>query len=462
MHVVIAVLHRPTKPTGVCRHAANLALGLAERPDVKKVTLVVGKWQAEYFRSDFCFELPNQKHDKIHVHSVDCQNRAVSRNLWFLFGLPKLCNQLGADIVHLSFPCPIVRSRFKSPVVATIHDLYPYEYPENFGFPQVWFNQLFLRLCIWQSDGLSCVSYTTQAKLAEYFGAAIVKKKASVIYNSVEFGEILPKRPQFVAESESFLLCVAQHRRNKNIELLIHAYARFCQTPKGAENSPATMLIGGENQNAAGNTTVTSLLTESKPRSLIIVGSSGPETEAIEACIQTLGLQESVLLVSSINDEELRWLYQHCLFFVIASSTEVFCLPLVEALSLNTQVVYSDIPIFREVVRGRGISVALDEIPWPEKVDRLSQALSTGLSSSVPEAIEDERFRRSKTTLQYLSFYHSVLCQSKPGLKDTSYSTGDAADIQSQMSLLRAQNQRSQQAQGNAQQQVLVSSNAGD
>ena len=36
MHVLIAALHRPVKPTGVCRHAANLARCLAAKPDVSK------------------------------------------------------------------------------------------------------------------------------------------------------------------------------------------------------------------------------------------------------------------------------------------------------------------------------------------------------------------------------------------------------------------------------------------
>ena len=45
MHILIAALHRPTKPTGVCRHAVNLAQCLADTDEVDKVTLVIGAWQ---------------------------------------------------------------------------------------------------------------------------------------------------------------------------------------------------------------------------------------------------------------------------------------------------------------------------------------------------------------------------------------------------------------------------------
>jgi hypothetical protein len=48
----------------------------------------------------------------------------------------------------LLFPIFIWRSLFNCPTLTTIHDLYPYEFPENFGYPNVIFNQLFLKQCI--------------------------------------------------------------------------------------------------------------------------------------------------------------------------------------------------------------------------------------------------------------------------------------------------------------------------
>lgn len=140
MHILIAALHRSTKPTGICRHAANLARSLADLAEVTQVTLVTGAWQRHYFETAFALSSP-----KIHMIDVAIQNRSSGRNLWFLFELPKLANQQHPDIVHLAFPLPFWRSRFHCPVVATIHDLYPYECPENFGRIRAIFNRLFLR-----------------------------------------------------------------------------------------------------------------------------------------------------------------------------------------------------------------------------------------------------------------------------------------------------------------------------
>ena len=53
MHILILALHWPLAPTGVCRHAANLAKCLAETDAVNKVTLVIGEWQTHYFETSF-------------------------------------------------------------------------------------------------------------------------------------------------------------------------------------------------------------------------------------------------------------------------------------------------------------------------------------------------------------------------------------------------------------------------
>ncbi|MDF5716701.1 MAG: glycosyltransferase [Rhizonema sp. NSF051] len=184
MHILISALHRPAKPTGVCRHAVNLAQCLADT-DITQITLVIGSWQQDYFKTSFPLFSK-----KVKIISVDIKNSSTSRNLWFLFGLPKLAKQLQADLVHLSFPLPFIRTLFHCPVVVTIHDLYAYEYPENFGFPNVIFNQLFFHQCINNSDGLSCVSKCTIESLKKYFAGIEKKKEITVIYNYVDFKNV--------------------------------------------------------------------------------------------------------------------------------------------------------------------------------------------------------------------------------------------------------------------------------
>ncbi|QIR37801.1 glycosyltransferase family 4 protein [Tolypothrix sp. PCC 7910] len=371
MHILIAALHRPTKPTGVCRHAANLAKCLADTDKTSKVTLLIGSWQNEYFETSFSLESK-----KISLVSVDINNTAVNRNIWYLWGLPQLAKQHHADLVHLSFPLPFIRQLFPCPVVATIHDLYPYEYPENFGYPNVIFNQFFLKQCINNSDGLSCVSQYTLEKLKEYFPKVEKRKKTAVIYNYVDFSQITAQIPKSTNINLPFLLAVAQHRKNKNLDLLIKSYYLLL---KNKQINDSTQLI--------------------------IVGSTGPETENIHNLIQALSLQDRILLMTSIKDEELRWLYENSQLLVVPSSTEGFCLPLAEALSLACKVVCSNIPIFREIGNSN--------CNYFELQGDIAQNIATAITESLSEQgsygiIPDKRFCKLTTAHQYLKFYDKI------------------------------------------------------
>lgn len=377
MHILIAVLHRPTKPTGVCRHAANLARCLADLDQVAQVTLVTGAWQKDYFETAFALSSP-----KIKIVGVAIKNSSISRNLWFLFGLPKLTHQLNPDIVHLAFPLPFLRPRFPCPVVATIHDLYPYQVPENFGYQQVLFNRWFFQQCVNSSDGIVCVSKVTLQDLKHYFPEAVAQsQKTQVIYNFVAFGQAQPIQPKMLPENfdAPYILSVGQHRKNKNLDLLIKAYNQLVQEHW-----------------------------LDKTIKLLIVGSSGPETSSLTRLIQELSLEDSVLMLSAIEDEELCWLYQNCQLFVIPSALEGFCIPLIEALYFSCRVVCSDIPIFREV--GSSSCGYFDLTGDPIK--NLAQSITQSLESDPPEG-SDVELRFSKTAIadQFLQFYSNSIAR---------------------------------------------------
>lgn len=373
MHVLIPALHRPIKPTGVCRHTANLAQCLADLDRISCITLLVGEWQKAYFEQSFRFESP-----KIQIVSVNIKNSSLARNRWFMFGLPNLAQKLKPDIIHMSFPFPFVRQWFTVPVVSTIHDLYPYECPENFGYPRVWFNQLFLHQCIANSDGLSCVSKCSSNNLVRYFPQVQKRKQVEVIYNVVDFSKIHPKRPhQLTADNSApFFLTVAQHRKNKNLDLLIQAYNNLLYEKR--------------------------LETTTK---LFIVGSSGPETETLTDLVKTLKLEHHVRFLSGLDDGELRWLYEKATLFVIPSSTEGFCLPLVEALTLSCPVVCSDIPIFKEVGSETCTYFQLSSAP----ISNLATAIVRSMEKSCSRTSSvNEKFSKPTIAQKLLDFYALV------------------------------------------------------
>jgi glycosyltransferase involved in cell wall biosynthesis len=374
MHVLIVVLHRPLKPTGVCRHAANLARCLADLDRINQVTLVTGAWQKDYFETAFALSSP-----KIKIVDVNIKNSSISRNTWFLFGLPKLVKQITPSVVHLAFPLPFLRSRFNCPVVATIHDLYPYQAPENFGYQQVLFNRLFLQQCIRNSNGLICVSKVTLSDLENYFPEAVSpSKRTRVIYNFVDFEQTESIRPKDLPKAfdAPYILSVGQHRKNKNFDLLLQAYAQLIH-------------------NNSFNTT-----------KLIIVGSPGPETDSLFHLIQELSLQNLVVMLSAIEDNELCWLYQNCQLFVMPSALEGFCIPLIEALHFSCKVVCSNIPIFKEV----GSSSCTYFDLTGDTIKNLAQSMTESLESVISREVDTHlQFSKIVIAEQLLQFYSELI-----------------------------------------------------
>ncbi len=375
MHILISALSRFTQPTGLCRGAANLAKCLAASEQVEQITFVIGSWQKQYFEEDF-----QLSSDKINFLQIDIKNSSLTRNLWFMFRLPKLVNKLKPSIAHFSFPIPFFNFRFSVPVVSTIHDFYPYEKPENFGFPYYLFNQLFTNLAVRNSDGIVCVSHETLNRLQHYFPKVYAQGKNRVVYNYVDFENIQPKLPVKLnlENRPPFILSVAQHRKNKNLHLLIEAYAQLIEEQR--DIAPSTQLI--------------------------LVGSTGPETANLTELIQAKSLEDRIRLTASIDDEQLGWLYQNCELVVCPSSIEGFCLPLAEALYYSSRVVCSDIPIFREIGAADCYYFDLDNDP----VHNLTQAIVNALKQPRPQ-LSPQEFRFSKTTAmtQYLEFYSTLV-----------------------------------------------------
>jgi glycosyltransferase involved in cell wall biosynthesis len=372
MKVVIALASSSGQISGVQRHALNLASSLLTRREITEVHLVAAPWQ-----QSFVEDAGLSHNARLRLHSAPIGNTALSRNLWFFTGLPSLAAKLNADIVHLAYPAPLCRRAFASPVVATLHDLYPYDIPENFGFPKVHFNRTVLRQCLSQADAIACVSASTLARLTG-LDARLAQKKARILYNAVQ-----PQTPQ-AAEvpvpnlnpEDRFLLCVAQHRRNKNILLVLRAFERLL--PHG-HLSPHMKLL--------------------------IVGIPGPETQAIESFIAAHGLAQHVHLLNGIPEAQLQWCYRHCMALLAPSVIEGFGLPIAEGLIAGCRIVCSDIPAFRELATDSCHFVTLG----PGEDENFAAAICAALRQPRPDPIDLPQLSPDVIAESCLDLYQSLL-----------------------------------------------------
>jgi glycosyltransferase involved in cell wall biosynthesis len=371
MKVLIAAAAFSSGMSGIQRHAFNLVRCLLQQSAVSAVHLVIAPWQRELVQLESFYSDPR------FMMQVDEMGRgSMGRNTWYYSRLPQLVRSLEADIVHLSYPVPVNKAAYACPTVVTLHDLYPYEIPLNFGFPKFIFNRVVLRQCLRNIDAIACVSDATNMRLRQYAPPETWGKSLR-IYNCVE-----PQRPAHsddgapVGRGAPFLLCVAQHRRNKNIPLLIRSFDYLLRY----ERLPRKM-------------------------NLFIVGMSGPETPRIHKLIAELRLSHRILFLEGLSDAQLHWCYAHCAALVAPSSTEGFGLPVAEGLLEGCHVVCSDIQAFREVGSGHCLFVSLHG----ESEQALANAIVAVLARPAPPPISLPQLSAQVLAEQYLALYRQLL-----------------------------------------------------
>jgi glycosyltransferase involved in cell wall biosynthesis len=380
MKIAIALASHSSGTSGVQRHALNLARCFLTRGEVAAVHLIIAPWQAELIQRSGL-----DRDHRLQVHVGDVQPSAYSRNTWYYRQLPALTNALGVDVVHLSYPVPVPPRAYSAATVVSLHDLYPYDVPSNFGFSKMLFNRAILRQCLRNVDAIACVSDSTYYRLVLYAPQGTMQK-ATRIYNCV-----IPELRQAAEcplpdwKGEPFLLCVAQHRRNKNLIFLLNVFHR--------------LVVSG----AMG----------SSPR-LVIVGIGGPETRHILRTINSLGLSELVLLLHGLSEEDLQWCYHHCEAVVAPSTIEGFGLPVAEALLAGCRVICSEIPAFREVGGDNCKFVRLDRNGEAAFADAIAASLR--LQVAVPITLP--KLTASVIAGQYMLLYRklqvSLMSRSNP------------------------------------------------
>jgi glycosyltransferase involved in cell wall biosynthesis len=371
MKILMVAVSSSEHMSGVPRHAANAVRCLLTRSEVSIIHLVVGPWQYEAFQDAFPVA-----DSRLQLHQVRVSRGALSRNLWYYNQLPGLAAKLEVDIVHLAFPSLLKRKAFQCSTVVTLHDFYPYDIPSNFGFPKMLFNRMVLRQCLRAVDSVACVSQSTLRRLDIYM-PQIARQKAVTIYNCVDPGPAMATRspiPQW--EGEPFLLCVAQHRRNKNIPLAIEVFRNLRRSGD----------VGADAY-------------------LVIVGIEGPETEKIHRFIKANDLVDQVVLLRGISDTELEWCYGHCALLLAPSMIEGFGLPIVEAMFHHCPVVCTDIPAFREVGGSYCHYVPLG----PHLEDSFALAARRALRHLQTRAGSTERFSGLRIAEAYLQLYTRLL-----------------------------------------------------
>jgi glycosyltransferase involved in cell wall biosynthesis len=374
--ILIAAASFATNMSGLQRHALNVARCLLPEPEISSLHFVIAPWQLGMVESAGLLQ-----DARMMVHVADMDRSSMGRNLWYYRKLPKLAADLQADVVHLSFPMPVDAGAFHCPTLVTLHDLYPYQIPMNFGFPKFIFNRVVLQQCLRSVDSIACVSQATLHSLKKYVPIAVCKK-AVRLYNCVEAQPVLNPHPPIAGwQNDQFLLCVAQHRRNKNLPLLVRAFHRILRMGQ----------VG-------------------KEMKLVIVGITGPETRNIHRLVSALRLEASVRFLEGVSESELQWCYRQCQAVVSPSAIEGFGLPIAEALLAGCRVVCSDIPAYREVGDEQCRFVSLER----NAVETLAEAIVATLTEPKGSPKPLQQFSVPVLGPQYVDLYRKLMTSEAP------------------------------------------------
>ncbi|WP_404289873.1 glycosyltransferase family 4 protein [Glutamicibacter arilaitensis] len=246
-------------------------------------------------------------------------------------------NKLKPDVVFSPMQTMGTLGR-KFPVILTLHDLIYYAHPHApkflpapirwgwFLFHQVYFPQ---RMLLNRADAVATVSQTTAGLMRKH---RLTKRHIGLVSNAPS-GESASRDKQ--ATVKNTLLYMGSFMEYKNVETLIRAMRLL-------PDYELHLLSGISQQRRA-------------------------ELEA------EIPHGAKVIFHGGVSDEEYANLLAQCTALVTLSREEGYGLPLVEAMSVGTPVVVTDMPIFREVAQDAALFADPDnEEAFALQVQKLS------------------------------------------------------------------------------------------
>jgi len=273
-----------------------------------------------------------------------------------------------ADVVHSTSPEVITP---KTNVV-TVHDVFPLKYPEMFSqtfFRRISNDIVFKR--IRNVEKIISVSKATAKDLMEILD--VDEDKISVIYEGVDFSKFYPDRnvPRGLNKEKTSLLLVGDLNPRKKYEVVFEAAKEL--------EDVIIYHIGPRNN------------WEARWRQIEKIAKKHPE---------------KIKLLGPKSDDELRQWLSNVDFFVFPSIDEGFGLPALESMACGTNVILSDIPIFREIIGDMAAAY------FDLSVDGFIKAFERAIKNKKKEEelIKYARqFTWEKTAIETLKVYEELL-----------------------------------------------------
>lgn len=281
----------------------------------------------------YCFEPVSEFYRKELPFVIFRDTRRRPKILWDLFWLRQDVLTDGLDIFHSTNNLGVPLLIGSGPrILTTIHDSFTHDArrqrPHSLRSFWDYFCYQIEYSLLSKSDLFFTVSENARLEITSRL--RLPPERVRVSYNGASLPEVGEARVS------DYFLYVGGLEKRKNVETLLRAIIIFNEK---REQKIPLRIVG----NLASATREVQILLESRP--------------------------ELFELRSGVNDRDLAQMYQSARAFIFPSKQEGFGLPLVEAMSLGTPVIASDIPVFREIAQWNCLYFL------PESVEDLAQKL---------------------------------------------------------------------------------------
>ncbi len=248
----------------------------------------------------------------------------LPRIVWMQSQAPRLLERLQPDVVH--FTNGIVPMASPVPVVVTIHDMSLTLYPGYHPPRRVLLNRPLVNLAARRADAIITVSESSKRDIVRSYGLSpqrvhVVHEAAAPAFRPIhDLGALTRVRRQY-GLADRFILYVGTIEPRKNLPKLIEAFAR---------------------RRRRGDLT----------HQLVCVGPYGWLSRDIEALLDRLQVNDSVLFTGYVPFHDLAAFYNLAEMFVFPSIYEGFGLPVIEAMACGTPVITGHVAALDEVAGG--------------------------------------------------------------------------------------------------------------
>ncbi len=275
---------------------------------------------------------------------------AKNKFIWAAWVMPKFFRENKIDVFHTEYILPFCIPK-NVKVVTHIHDVSFKVYRQMILKKDLFFLDLLIPRAIRRSDKIIAVSQFTKDEIERFYPAA--KDKIEIVSNAINLSpQTLTAELEKTIRGkyklpEKFILYIGTLQPRKNIPVLIEAYAQM------KSSIPGVSLVLAGNKN------------------------SHNFDKKIEAALFKNDLRDEVIFPGFIDTEDKSAVYQLAQVFIFPSFYEGFGIPILEAMSVGTPVIASDISPHREVA-GKA-ALFFD----PDSAEELAERIREIVDSSV-------------------------------------------------------------------------------